>query len=101
MAVEHVKTAEFNEKIAQGKVLVDFFADWCGPCKMMAPGIESFADEHPEVAVYKVNVDEEPELAIRYKVMSIPTLVVFQDGEKVNQSVGLISKDELNVLVLG
>lgn len=101
MAVEHLKTADFEEKVAkqEGTVLIDFFADWCGPCKMLAPAVEALAENHPELKVYKVNTDEESGLAARFGIMSIPTLMVFKNGDKVNQSVGLISKTELEELV--
>ena len=75
-------------------VLVDFWASWCGPCKMVAPVVEQIADEHPEIKVCKVNVDEEMELAQQYRVMSIPTLMVFKNGEITNQSVGFRTKEQ-------
>lgn len=84
---------------AQGTVLVDFFADWCGPCKMLSPVIDEIAEEQTELKVCKVNVDDEPELASRYGVMSIPTLVVIRDGKEVNKSVGVVSKEEILALV--
>ena len=98
--MEHIKTSDFNEKVENynGTVLVDFYADWCGPCKMLSPIVEEFAAEHPEIKVYKVNVDEENKLAIKFRVMSIPTLIVFKDGKVVKQSVGMISKAELTEL---
>lgn len=101
MAVEHLKAEDFEEKVekAEGTVLVDFYADWCGPCKMLAPAVEALAADHPKVKVYKVNTEEESGLAVRFGIMSIPTLLVFCDGKKVNQSVGLISKSELEELV--
>lgn len=76
-------------------VLVDFWASWCGPCKMVAPVVEQIADEHPEIKVCKVNVDEEMELAQQYRVMSIPTLMVFKNGEITNQSVGFRTKEQI------
>jgi thioredoxin len=101
MAVENVKLADFEEKVLKnaGLVLVDFYADWCGPCKMMSPIVDSAAQEVSNLTVYKVNVDEETALAARYKVMSIPTLILFKNGEAVKTSVGLISKEELNDLL--
>ena len=83
--VKHINTDNFEEEVikAEGKVLVDFFATWCGPCTMLAPVLEQVADSKPEVKIVKVDVDEEPELATRYKVMSIPTLMVFEKGEVV------------------
>lgn len=78
MSVLKVNKENFETEVlnAEGTVLVDFFADWCGPCKMLSPVIDEIAEEHTELKVCKVNVDDEPELASRYGVMSIPTLVV-------------------------
>ncbi|MBQ4091103.1 MAG: thioredoxin [Clostridia bacterium] len=81
----------YDSVIANDKpVLIDFFATWCGPCKMMSPIIDKIAAEHPEYVVGKVDVDEEPELAKAFGVMSIPTLVVMKNGEVVKQNVGAI-----------
>ena len=80
-------------------VLVDFWASWCGPCKMVAPVVEQIADEHPEIKVCKVNVDEEMELAQQYRVMSIPTLMAFKNGEITNQSVGFRTKEQIIELI--
>lgn len=88
---EQITTANFDEKVlgASTPVLVDFYADWCGPCKMMGPVIDEIADELAgQAGVYKLNVDQNPEIAQRYRVMSIPTLIVFQNGEVANQSMG-------------
>ena len=76
-------------------VLVDFWASWCGPCKMLAPVLEQFAEDHPEIKVGKLNVDDEQELAVKYGVMSIPTLILFKGGEAAKQSVGLVNMDAL------
>ena len=99
--VKHINTDNFEEEVikAEGKVLVDFFATWCGPCTMLAPVLEQVADSKPEVKIVKVDVDEEPELATRYKVMSIPTLMVFEKGEVVKKSLGVISKAKLLDLI--
>ena len=74
-------------------VLVDFWASWCGPCKMLSPVVDQIADENPDIKVGKINVDDEPELAGQFGVMSIPTLLVFKDGQIANQSVGVRPKD--------
>jgi thioredoxin 1 len=79
-------------------VLVDFYADWCGPCKM-APAVEALANEQDEVTVGKLNVDFAPELARAYKVMSIPTLILFKNGEAVEKRIGVQSKAELEALI--
>ncbi|MCI9444674.1 MAG: thioredoxin [Oscillospiraceae bacterium] len=76
-------------------VLVDFWAEWCGPCQALAPTIEEVAREQTAVKVGKVNVDNEPELARQYRIMSIPTLIVFRDGEPVRREVGGRSKEEI------
>ena len=80
-------------------VLVDFYADWCGPCKMMAPAVEELANEQDDVIVGKLNVDLAPELARAYKVFSIPTLILFKNGEAVEKRVGVQSKAELEMLI--
>ncbi len=101
MSVLKINKENFETEVlnAQGTVLVDFFADWCGPCKMLSPVIDEIAEEQTELKVCKVNVDDEPELASRYGVMSIPTLVVIRDGKEVNKSVGVVSKEEILALV--
>ncbi len=84
---------------AKGTVLLDFWASWCGPCRMLTPIVDEVAEAHPELKVGKVNVDEQPELAQKFDVMSIPTLVVFKDGVQKNTSIGLISKEEVESLI--
>lgn len=86
----------FDQEIANGVTLVDFYADWCGPCKMIAPVLDEIAAEMSGIAkVLKVNVDEAQELAQRYGVMSIPNLIVFKDGQNVQQAVGFQPKEAL------
>ena len=84
---------------AQGTVVIDFWAAWCGPCRMLSPILDTVAGEHDEIKVGKVNVDEQQELAARFGVMSIPTLIVFKDGKKVKESVGLIPKEKVEELI--
>ena len=85
---------------AKGKVLVDFWADWCGPCKMLSPLVDEIAGEMAgKVKVGKLNVDEARLIASRYGVMSIPTLILFEDGKLVNQSVGFINKQQIAAFV--
>ena len=83
----------------QGTVLVDFWATWCGPCKMIAPFVEAIAEERPDVKVGKIDVDTQPELAIAHKIISIPTLLVFRNGELVEKAVGLRSKDQIEAML--
>ncbi|HIS25814.1 MAG TPA: thioredoxin [Candidatus Pullilachnospira intestinigallinarum] len=94
-------TANFNEEVLQSDipVLVDFWASWCMPCKMLSPVIEELAEEADGYKVGKVNVDEEPELARQYNVMSIPTVLVFKGGQVVKQSVGVQPKEALEDMV--
>ncbi len=80
-------------------VLIDFWAAWCGPCRMLSPVVDEVAEENPSVKVCKVNVDEQPELAEQFSVMSIPTLVVLKNGKLVNQSVGVVSKSSIESLI--
>lgn len=84
---------------AQGTVLVDFWAQWCGPCRMQAPILEAFADEHSDIKVAKCDVDENPELAEKFSIMSIPSLLVFKGGKLVKSAVGLHDKEALAALV--
>ena len=90
MAALKITKENFQTEVleATGTVLVDFWASWCGPCKMIGPIIDQIADERTDIKVGKINVDEEQELAVQFKVMSIPTLLVFKDGKVVNQSLG-------------
>lgn len=101
MAAFNVTGDNFEQEVlrAEQTVLVDFWAAWCGPCKMLSPIVEQIADEHPEIKVCKVNIDEESALAIDYKVMSIPTLLVFKDGAVVNQSIGVQSKTDIEGMI--
>ncbi len=84
---------------AKGTVLLDFWAIWCGPCRMLTPVVDDVAEAHPDLKVGKINVDEQPELAQKFNVMSIPTLVVFKDGVQQKSSVGLIGQEEVEGLI--
>ena len=88
MSVQKLNQNNFNNAIANGTTLVDFYADWCGPCRMVSPIVDEIAEERPDVTVGKVNVDDENELAMKYEVMSIPTLLVFKDGKETARIVG-------------
>ena len=97
MSVIEITKNNFDQEVMQSEkpVLLDFWAAWCGPCKMLSPVVDEIAGEHPEIKVGKVNVDEEQELAARYRVMSIPTLIIFKDGKEVDRMVGVQSKEVL------
>lgn len=97
MAVIHLNEKKYEDQVlkAKGLTLVDFWATWCGPCRMVAPIVEELADEFPEVKVYKVDVDENQELALANKVASIPTFLLYKDGEVIKKIVGAVSKSEL------
>lgn len=101
MEVLKISADNFKKEVLEdGKtVLVDFYADWCGPCKMIAPVIEAIAKENENTKFVKINVDEAQELAMEYNIMSIPTLVVIKNGEEVNRTVGLVDKSELLELI--
>lgn len=98
--VLHVNTQEFNDVISQNEVvLVDFFATWCGPCKMLAPSIEKLANEHTEAKVVKVDVDQDPDLAMQYQVQSIPTLIAFKNGQPVDRKMGFMPYEALESMI--
>ena len=102
MSVQHFTKDTFQASVLEstGVVLVDFWAQWCGPCQMFSPIVDQFAEENPDaVKVGKVNVDEQPELAGQYGVMSIPTAILFQNGEAVKTLVGLQPKEALEDLI--
>lgn len=97
MAVMTITSSNFESEVleADGRILIDFWASWCGPCKMMGPVVEQIAEEHSEIKVAKINIDEEPMLAQKYGVMSIPTLILFEDGKPKDTSIGLVSKETI------
>ncbi|MCI8331698.1 MAG: thioredoxin [Clostridiales bacterium] len=97
MAIIKIDKNNFeNEALKSDKtMLLDFYADWCGPCRMVGPIVEEIAEEHPEYKVGKVNVDEQPELASAFSVMSIPALFVIKDGKIVNQALGAMTKEKI------
>lgn len=96
MSVISINKSNFDEvKNSPKTVLLDFYADWCGPCRMVSPIVDEIAKENPDIIVGKINVDEEPELASAFSVMSIPTLVVLKDGKIVNQSMGAKPKAQI------
>lgn len=97
MSVINLNSSSFENEVLKSdkKVLVDFYADWCGPCRMVSPIVEQIADEHPEYKVCKVNVDEQPELAASFQVMNIPSLLVFENGEVLKRSAGAKPKAQV------
>ncbi len=101
MEVLNITCNNFEEEVLKSDttVLVDFYADWCGPCKMLSPIIDSVAKENKNIKVVKVNVDDAQDLAIKYQVMSIPTVVIIKNGQEVNRSVGLVNKSKIEELV--
>ena len=88
MSLQKLNQNTFNNAIASGTALVDFYADWCGPCRMVSPIVDEIAEERNDITVGKVNVDDENALSMKYGVMSIPTLIVFKDGQEKTRIVG-------------
>ena len=93
--LKKLTSQNFESEINANTTLVDFYADWCGPCKMIAPIIEEIANERDDITVGKVNVDDDSAIAIKYGIVSIPTIIVFKDGKETSRIVGLRSKDAI------
>lgn len=103
MATKKVDTASFDSDVlgSSKPVVVDFWAEWCGPCKMIAPSLEEISEENADVEIAKVNIDENQDLAVKFGVRSIPTLMMFKDGQHVDTLVGAQSKSKLAAWING
>lgn len=101
MEVTKVTVDNFEQEVLQADkpVLVDFYADWCGPCKMMSPVVDEVAEEEPDVKVCQINIDENMDIAQKYRVMSIPTFIAFKNGEEAGRQIGAVPKSALLELV--
>ena len=97
--IKELENNNFNSEIKEGLVLVDFYAVWCGPCKMMHPVIDQLAQDNPNLKIIKVNVDNYSDIARNYGVMSIPTLILFKNGEIINKNIGFTPKDVLETWI--
>jgi len=92
-----ISQSEFDQKVIKGdgKILVDFFASWCGPCQVMSPILDEIVEEEKDAKIYKVDVEKNPDLSNQYQILSIPTMLVFEDGKIVKQFMGVVSKEEI------
>lgn len=99
MSLIHFNQENFNELISSGKVLVDFYANWCGPCKMIGPILEEIDSERNDINIVKVDVDNNSDLATKYGIMSIPTIILFENGVEINKHIGFLPKEEIINLI--
>ncbi len=99
MAVYEITEDDFDEKTGKGNVLVDCYADWCGPCRLLSPVIVEVSEQVPDYKFYKLNMDEADSIAEDFEISSIPTLLIFKDGELVSQEIGFMSIDELKEIL--
>ena len=100
--LKHIDSNEFKKEVLESKkaILVDFYATWCPPCKMLAPVLEKISNSRADFDIMKVNIDENQDLAMKYKIEVVPTMVVFKDGKPVNKMVGLVNENEIVDLML-
>ena len=101
MEIMKITSANFDEEVLNSDktVLIDFYADWCGPCKAYSPIVEAVANENEDIKVVKINIDDAQDIAYKYQVMSIPTTVIIKNGQEVNRAVGMMSKSDLIEMV--
>ena len=101
MKVLHINKDNFHKEVLNSDrpVLLDFFASWCGPCRMVGPILDEIAEEREDIKVCKVDIDQQPELASRYRIMSVPTLMVLKDGQVMEQSIGAKPKHQILAMV--
>lgn len=101
--IHHIENNQISQEVLKSDkiVIIDFFATWCMPCQMLTPILAEIDKEEPELEIFKVNVDENQETAIRYDIVSVPTLIFFKDGKEVERQVGLIEKDKLKEIING
>ena len=98
--LKHINSvAEFDELVKEGTVLVDFFATWCGPCKMLSPVLEELADKNSDLLVLKIDVDEVGPLAARFGIQAIPTLILFKNGQQIDKRMGYLNLNQLNAFI--
>lgn len=99
--IMHVTSSDFEDEVlnCDKTVIIDFYADWCGPCKVLSPIVEEFANENPSIKVVKINIDEEEKIAEDYNIMYIPTLVFIKEGKEADRTVGVVGKSDISKIV--
>ena len=93
--IKHANNENFNELVGEGRVLVDFFATWCGPCQMLSPILENFSKETSDIDIVKVDIDSCGDLAIKYDIEAVPTLILFKNGTEIDRTLGFLDENEL------